>query len=49
MADPKLASSLVDMGYTGVTGNTPYKPATPAQTTTLQSITNDKSVVRCLK
>jgi hypothetical protein len=44
MADPKLASSLVSSGYTGVTGNTPYKPATPEQTTTLQNITNDKSV-----
>jgi hypothetical protein len=44
MADPKLASSLVDKGYTGVTGNTPYKPATPEQAATLQNIYNDKSV-----
>jgi hypothetical protein len=44
MAAPKLASSLVDKGYTGVTGSTPYKPATSEQTATLQSIYNDKSV-----
>jgi hypothetical protein len=46
---PQLASSLIDKGYAGVTGSTPYKPATPEQTAALQSITNDKSVVRCLK
>ena len=46
MAEPTpfLAQSLKDKGYTGVTGSTPYKPATPEQTATLQNIYNDKSV-----
>lgn len=33
---PYLALSLKDQGYTGATGTTPYRPATPDQVGTLQ-------------
>ena len=38
-----LSNYLKSQGFTGVTGNTPYKPATTAQLDTLRGIYNDKS------
>jgi hypothetical protein len=35
-----LAPTLVDQGYTGATGNTPFKPATAGQITQLRHIDN---------
>lgn len=41
---PNLPYVLQTQGFTGATGSTPYKPATPEQAATLQNIYNDKSV-----
>lgn len=38
---PYLAPSLKDRGYTGATGTTPYRPATPDQVRTLQEQYNN--------
>ena len=35
-----LAQSLIDQGYTGATGTTPYRPATTGQLALLQSLYN---------
>ncbi|TXT37571.1 MAG: putative histidine secretory acid phosphatase [Comamonadaceae bacterium] len=35
-----IAQTLIDQGYTGATGTTPYKPATAGQITQLQNIYN---------
>lgn len=41
MSTTFLAPSLIDQGYTGATGTTPYKPATAQQVATLQDLYNN--------
>jgi hypothetical protein len=41
---PSLANKLKDLGYAGVTGDTPYKLPTPDQLSELRRIYDGKSL-----